>query len=88
MLPDARLNGDGEREQEKQEDGGDAGNRGEFASGERHDAGNATIEPSRAVRLKPDTTTAQPDITTAQPDTATSGLASLAGVGRLRGTRR
>ena len=33
-------------ENRSSEDDGDAGNRGEVASGERHGAGNATIEPT------------------------------------------
>ena len=45
-LLDARLDSDGEREQDQQENNGDAGNRGEVASGECHGAGNATIEPT------------------------------------------
>ena len=38
-------------ESRQQEDDGDAGNRGEVASGERHGASNATIEPTGSARM-------------------------------------
>ena len=50
-LFDSRFDGDGQGEQDQQDEGDDAGNRSEGASGERHGGGNATIAPTVGAPL-------------------------------------